>query len=226
MNIAPLRRTIFKEGGFFLALLAVFGGATFYLGTLYDEFTTKKNIALSAVSQTVAEKQKIEAQFTTVKDNMPVYYESMQYDELQGLFIDSQAVRDLFNLYQSRYFFKKMSVEMQPIADIAGDPKYVRPHFVATRTNAKVIIEALSDEDIYQMLQMMQRELPGFVRINSLTLAKSQELSKDVLMVVRKEGTFPMIVSEVVFDWYGMKSTDVASKLNKYVPKNRAGAAP
>jgi hypothetical protein len=221
MNVVPLRRAIIKEF-IILAALCLFSGVGLWaISVLYDDFEQKKNNASRVANELMAQKQSIETKFTAVKSNMGVYQESQRWAESPGLFIDSQAVRDLFNYYQSILFIKKMSVEMQPIADMTGTPSMVREHFVVTKTSAKVMIDAVSDEDVYALLRVMQSELPGFLRVVSFTLKKTKDLSKEVLAEVRKQGSSSVVTAEIQLDWYGLRSTDSASNFNKYVPIKR-----
>lgn len=218
MNIAPLRKAILKEALIVALFVGIFGGVVFFLSGMHDESMQKKNAILAEVQRTMDDKQKIEAQFSTVRENLPGFRESQSYAKAQGLFIDSQAVRDLFNQYQGKFALKKMAVEMQPIVDLSTDPKYTRKRFTATRSDIKVTIEALSDEDIFTMMQLLQRDLPGFVRIETFSLARKSDITKDALSTIRREGTYALITSEMTFDWYGMKSLDANSEFNRYVP--------
>lgn len=226
MNIAPIRKNIIKESVIFLVIIGVLAAGTLYLVMLTDDYAQEKAKATSSAGQLLAEKRTIETNFTAVQSNIAFYEESQRRAKNPGLFIDSQAVRDLFNNYQGRYSFKKLSVEMQPIVSLAPDAKYTRKYFTATKTTAKVVMEALSDEDVYDMVAAMQRELAGFAKITSFTVVKKLELSKDILAEVRKHGTYPVVSAEMSFDWYGLRSTDADSPFNRYIPKKVETPAP
>lgn len=224
MNIVPLRRAILKELAIFSVILGLLGGGVWYLGSVHGDFMNQKDTAIRTANKLQAEKLAIETKFSAIKENMGTFEESQRWIASPGLYIDSQAVRDLFNYYQSILFLKKMSVEMQPVVNLT-DAKYVRQHFVATKTNARVVIEATTDEDIYGLIQVMQSELPGFLKITSISTTKTKELSKEILAQIRKEGSHTLVTSEIGFDWYGLKSNDSSGTFNKYVPIKREGQA-
>ena len=225
MNLAPLRTTIFKETAIFMVIGSVLGVIAFVLSMQHDSMVQTRISAIAAVTQTINEKQALENQFDRVREKKSIYDESLQHATKIGLFIDSQAVRDLFNEYQSLFFLKRISVEMRPIETLTADPKYTRKHFVANRSKISVQIDAMSDEDIYKVIQSMQRELPGFIRISGLNMRRNTELTKDVLTAIQKEGVYNLIAAQVDFDWFGMKATDDNSDFNKYVPKPKGAKA-
>lgn len=225
MNIASLRTPILRESAIFAVLLIFFGGIALYLDSVQSEYTQRKTAAIASANQLLSEKRTMENRFLQVKDGLHDYEESQRRAKNPGLFIDSQAVRDLFNEYQTQFFLKKITVDMQPIMDLT-DAKYVRKHFLATKTSAKVVIETVSDEDVYNLIRALQKDLPGFAKITSFSLIKKLELSKEIIAEVRKQGSYPVIGAEMTFDWYGVKSTDSASPFNKYVPKKHEGETP
>ena len=226
MNITPLRTSILKESAIFGVLLLCVGGIALYLSSVQENYTERKTAAISSANRLLAEKRTMESRFLQVKEGLGVYEESQRRAKEPGLFTDSQAVRDLFNIYQAQFFLKKITVDMQPIIDLTSDPKYTRKNFVATKANAKVVIETASDEDVYKLMRAMQKDLPGFAKITFFTITKKQDLSKDIVAEIRKQGTYPVISAEFTFDWYGMKSTDATSAFNKYTPKKYEGESP
>lgn len=226
MNIAPLRKSIIKESIIFAVLIAIFGSIAMYLDMMAADYLQRKNVALDSANKLVSERRDMENRFTQVTNSMAEYDESQRWIKEPGVFLDSQAIRDLFNEYQPRFLLKKIGVEMQPITILKDDTKYARKNFVGMRTNAKVSIETASDEDIYQLIQALHKELPGFAKIKTFSLQKVFELNKEMMADIRKVGTFPTIKCEMEFDWYGMQSTDPANPMNKYVSKKHEEPQP
>lgn len=224
MIIASLRRSILKESMIFGAIAAALIVIILYVQGVMDSYTQQANSAMSAANQFVSERQTLEGKFTSVKENMPLFRESARYEFFPGLFIDSQAIRELFNEYQIRYFLRKLSVEMQPVTPVA-EPNYVRNEFVATRSNIRLSIEGVSDADIYEMIRQMQKELPGFVKIKSFAIYRRADVTKDVLVQIRTEGAQPLVSADIDMEWYGMRSTVPDAGFNQYVPRKK-GKAP
>jgi hypothetical protein len=218
MNIVPLRKTIYKETGIFAAALIMLAAIMFYLSMVRDDLSQKKSVIVTEINMLASEKQALSKKFIMVKESMPVFEESRRWIAEPGLFIDSQAVRDLFNYYQAVLFLKKMSVEMQQVTD---DPQFTGKFYTAIRTNARVSIEALSDEDVYSLIRVMQKELPGFIKITDFSITKKFELSKDILTQVRESGPYSLVGAEIIFDWYGIRDIEAESTFNKYVPRKR-----
>lgn len=224
MNIAPLRKTILKETTIFTALIILLGGAIFYLTMLSNDLAQQKETASRVANQFLTEKQGMDKKFNSVKNHMYIYNESQGWIRKQGLFLDSQAVRDLFNYYQNTLFLKKVTVELQPIND-ASDGKYGGKHFIATRTTAKVTLEAITDEDVYRLVRTMQNDLPGFIKITSMNFTKREPLTRDVLERIRREGYHTLVTGEMTFEWYGLRSPDETSPMNKFIPRQYEGQA-
>lgn len=225
MNLVPFRKALIKESVIFVVVIVIFAAAVFYLTIWRDELVQRKDAAGRAANQMLTEKQGMDKKFTSVKANMGIYIESEAWIKRQGLFIDSQAVRDLFNYYQGPLFLKKMAVELQPIIDVT-DPKFSQKNFVTTKALARVSLDALTDEDIYRLIRLMQKELPGFIKVTSLTMRKNGEITKEVISQVRREGAFAMITGEMNFEWYGLRSANPESPINRYVPRKRESPGP
>lgn len=219
MNIAPLRKTILKETAIFTALIMIFGIAIGYLSVVSSDLKQKKDTALRAANQLLSERQIIDRKFTSAQANMGIYQESEQWMVRQGLFLDSQAVRDLFNYYQAPLFLKRMTVELQPIVDVTDNPRFTGKTLTVTKSTGRVVIDAITDEDVYRLIRIMQNELPGFIKVTSLTLTKREPLTKQIIDFVRRQGAYVVINGEMTFDWYGLKSPDASSPINRYQPR-------
>lgn len=219
MNINPLRKTILKESTIFAVLLAGCVAIVVYFIMANDHLLERKDAVQRGANQVSAEMQTTDQKFMTVKDNLWLFKESEDFAKAQGLYIDSQAVRDLFNHYQAKLFLKRMSVEMRPIADITNQPVFVNGHYKTAQTTALITLDALTDEDVYRLVRIMNNKLPGFIRVTSVTMEKKAELSQSILAQVRRGGAYPMITGQVKFDWYGMVALDENSPLNRYIPQ-------
>src|SRR5262249_22792660 len=136
MNVTPLRKGILKETIIFAMLGVLIGGCVWYLDSIHSGFMQRKSNAASKSTQLINERQGMETRFLNVKEQMPIYDVSQRWIASPGLYIDSQAVRDLFNYYQASLFMKRISVEMQPVTNLT-DAKFVLPNFVGTHTVSK-----------------------------------------------------------------------------------------
>ncbi len=219
MNIAPLRNSIFKESGMFLALLAFIGGIAFYVDMLRADYEQQSGKVSGEAAQLVAKRQEMERRLQEIKDNFFIFEESNTRIKRTGLFIDSQAIRDSFAAYQPRFMLKSLSVDMTPIADVSDDQKFIRKLFVASKATVKVSVEAITDEDIYDLISAMQRDLPGFMKITEFSAENVEKLTPDVLIKIRKEGPYSLVKSDFSFEWYGLKSTEAGNVLNRYIPR-------
>jgi hypothetical protein len=223
MNSAPLRKTILKELGIFAGSALVLVGIIWYLMMLKDGFVTEADRVGKLAEQVRVEKTTMENKFTTVKTNLGEYEESKQWAESPGLFIDGQAVRDLFNIYQANLMLKKLAVEIQPVTESGGDPKFM---LAQMRTSGKITMTTTSDQEVYDLIDAMQRELPGFVKFTHFTITKDKTLTKEILAQIRREGSAPVMSTEIRFDWFGLRSNDPNAAWSKYVPKNAEAEAP
>jgi len=216
MNSAPLKRTILKELAIFASTSLLLIGLITYLSMMQDDYISLAEKTGKVADQVRSEKTALENKFTDVKSKMSDYEESLIWAKSPGLYIDGQAMRDLFRIYQTNLFLKKLSVEMQPLNEIPGDPKY---GLFETKTNGRITLESLTDKDVLDLIATMENELPGFLKINNLTLTKSRPVTKDVLNQIRRAGTYSLMTAEIKFEWYGLKSSDPTQTWSQYVPK-------
>lgn len=217
MNINPLRQSILKESIIFGVVAAVMGVGVYFLSDMHDDFLQQRTTLDAHTKKLVTDKQAIESSFDYVQKNMELHNEAMARTSSPGMFIDRQAVRDIFNIYSSRYYLKKLTLDMQPVVDITSDPKFVSKTLVAMQSEVQISFEAVSDEDVYQMMRALSKELPGFVRIHGLEIKRIGDVDKKAITDIRAQGSAPLVSGTIDFTWYGIKSPDPKSATNKYV---------
>lgn len=217
MNIKPLKQLIIKESIIFGGAILIMSIGIFFLDDLHDNYLLQRSALEANTKKLVADKQAVESSFEYVQKNMDTYNEAMARTASPGMFIDRQAVRDIFNIYSSRYYLKKLTLDMQPVVDLTSDPKFVSKTLVTMQSEVQISFEAVSDEDVYQMIRALHRELPGFVRIHGLEIKRIGDVDKKAITDIRTQGSAPLVGGTIDFTWYGIKSPDPKSATNKYV---------
>ena len=220
MNIQPLKKSILRESVIIIAALSLSAAAAFYTDTVYEDFLKKKNKLEQDANQLLQQKTAIETKYTNFQKERAIYNEAEMRSANPGLYIDRDAVKDLFNIYRSQFYLTKISIDMQPVAD-STNPKFVRKNFVIITSDVSVDFQASIDTDIYDMIKAMQKELPGTIKVTSLSLKKKEEFSENALRQIRTQGSYPLVEGTMKFTWFGLKSTDPNSTENKYVIKKR-----
>lgn len=219
MNITPLKKSILKETIIFAAVALILAGMVVYISMLYDEFTQKKSTLEGQSNQLMTEKQQLEASFLNVEQNKDAYQEALDRTANPGMFIDRQAIRDLFNIYRSQFFLKKLVLDMQPVTEVTTDAKFTRKTLVGIQSEVKMSFEAISDEDIYAMIRALHKELPGYARVHAIDIKRVPAIEKQNIIEIRKQGVTKLVEGSIDFVWYGIKSPDPNSEANKYVIK-------
>ncbi len=217
MNVNPLKKGIIKESIIFGGLALLFAGVVIYVDSLHSEFLQKKTTMESEVSGLISQRQTLESDYDAVQKNTDVYKEALVRIASPGMFIDRQAVRDIFNIYRSQFFFKKLSVDMQPVTDVTDDPKYARKTLVTVKSDVKISFEGTSDDEVYALIRLLPMELAGYTKINKFEIHKSGNIDEKTVLGIRANGSASLVSGVIEFTWYGMKSPDPASEINKVV---------
>jgi len=217
MNIKPLKKSILKETMIFGGIAMLMAAVLFFINMMHDDFTQKKNTLQGEANRLSGEKQQVENSLLNVQQNSHILTEASARTANPGMYIERNAVRDIFNIYRSQYYLKKLTVDMQPVVEVTSDPKFKRKTLIGIQSEVKISFEAVSDEDVYQMIRALFKELPGFTKMTSFEMKRMANISNQTVIDIRSQGSAALVSGSVGFTWYGIKSPDPNSAANKYI---------
>lgn len=217
MNVNPLKKNLIKETIILGGIAFVLACGVMYASSVNDDLLQKKNAAESEVGSLISQRQTLESSFDAVQKNLEVYKEALVRIASPGMFIDRQAVRDIFNIYRSQFFFSKLSVEMQPVVEEKDDPKFARKTLVTVKSDVRIAFEASSDDEVYALIRILPSELAGYTKITKFVIQRMGKVDEKSLLGIRSKGSASLVSGSIDLTWYGMKSPDPNSELNKVV---------
>lgn len=218
MNIRILKKSIIKESSIFAAILLVLGGGVFFMLSVHDEYYQKKSKLDADANALSSQKTQLEGKYEFFQKNADLYKEIQAKTSSPGLYIDQESARSLFNIYRSQFYLSKLGLNMQPIIE-STDAKLKTTDFVAITSEVSVPFEAITDEDVYELMRGLQKNLAGFTKFTSLRMKKTGTLDDAALRAIKSEGAHRLVEGELKFTWYGMKSLEPNTKDNRIIIK-------
>lgn len=211
MKLPTIKRQLLREGGIIAAGLITLAGATYGLAMINDQYATQNRELENQVNGINSEINSLKEKFAKVKANTDLYQEVILKQENQELSLSRQALRQHFDMYKLQYFLGKDSRVNMPAIQEIKDPKYKRNTFVAEISEVTVGFDALTDEDIYGLLQSLKQELPGAVKITKFSIARQNSLTDATIRMILETGQERLVSGAIQFTWYGIKSVDNAT---------------
>ncbi len=204
-----LRRRFLTETGVMAAVLGVLGGGVWYLDGVSQAPTTESQTLEGQVNAITNEMRDLRSKFLRVQQEKSVYDEVVQNSVHGGLTINGQSLRDRFETFSGTGRFANLHVSMTPVQD-TKDIRYRRKDATICSSNVQVTFEAMSDEDVYGLLQDIG-QLPGASTITGFSLATNTALTEPVLQAIAEKGTYPVLKGQMKFSWLGIKAPEPAA---------------
>jgi len=205
MKYEAIKRKLITESSVTMALLAVIGALTYFLGTIYEESDRKKNEMQTQVASVTNERQSLENKYQKIHQNFDLYRYLMEKNQTNGLSVDRQILRAKVEEFKTRYFLNDLSITMGPVQELTGSP-YRYKSSVMVASELTIDFDTLTDEDIFSFTKALEEELPGGLKITRFTLSRESKVTDEALRTIAKDGQFSMVKGEVRFRWLGIKS--------------------
>lgn len=119
---------------------------------------------------------------------------------LQGLRISD--AKDLMDKFEKEYYISNVNV-------IFSKPEKVTEELVSStvevmKSTVSIKFSAISDVHVFDFIDAVLNEYPGYVHITSLTMNRSQMITKDVLTQIANGGKPSLVDAKLDFIWYGL----------------------
>lgn len=206
MRYQELRKKLLTEGTVVAALLMVMGGGLYFLDSMHDNQISQNRTLESQLNAVTNEMNGLREKYIRVQKDGVLYQKIMTMDASDQLSLDSRAFSSAFADFRKRYnlVMGYSGTDSAPLED----PKYKRASSLIEARNVTVNFKALSDEDVYELIQAIQKELPGSTKITSLKLNKVSRLTDQSLRAITKSGAYTMVDGTMDFIWYGIAPSD------------------
>lgn len=207
MRYEPLRKRVLVESGILLAVLVVLAGLVYFLSITLDE-SIESNKSSKRILDTIdGEYNALKAKYAFIKQNSSLYEEVKKKQEAGGLSINRPMVLEKFNQYKAQYGLNNLRLSVSPIQDIK-DPAYMRKTHSISSSEVSVELDTLSDEHVYDLLDVMQQELPGVSKITKLALSRDHPLDTEALTIIEQKGSYPLVKASIKFTWFSINTLD------------------
>lgn len=141
-----------------------------------------------------------------------------QLDQQQERF-DKLKEQGFFNL-QSRSDAKKMFSSLQDKSKVISAVVSVKPGVAvddpdAMKANHKVLVspisvvlEAFDDGDVYRYIDLLQKDFPGHISIDSMTIERTRDVNAAVLRAISSGANPVMVKADLILSWRTMVPAD------------------
>jgi hypothetical protein len=221
MRYQELQKKLLTESGIALAALILLGGGLYFLDSMHEDAIAANKATESQLSAVTNEANGLREKYIRVQKDSELYQRIMTMDANDQLSLDTRTFESAFRDFKKRYSFGVLKYTAGD-AVLQEDPKYRRgTSLIETRT-VTVTFDALSDEDVYELIQAIQKELPGSAKITSLTLSRESRLTDQIVRTITKTGKFALVKGSLQFIWYGITPSDPnAAKVQKAKTRSR-----
>jgi uncharacterized protein YlxW (UPF0749 family) len=207
MKYNELMKRVVTESGLIAGTTLIAFGVLYFLSGMKENYETQIGVLRREADVLEQETTSLQEKFSKVQQNAGLYQEALEKQSQGSLSITRQGVRDKFNQLNEEYFLGNLRLTMSGIEPLSG-PNYQRTNGTIVSSDVSVNFEAVSDEHIYEMINAMMLQLPGTAKITRISMQRQRTLSDDILRVISQKGSFPLVVCEVRFQWFGIRSPE------------------
>lgn len=204
MKYQEIRRKLIVEASVVVAIFAVLGGGVFYLNMVAGDYQQEKSQLEAQLTQVTNERQALQNKYEKVQGNTSLYREVIEKNAADRLSISRQLLRKKVNDFKARYFLNDLTLNMSPVQEMTGNQyRYNSAVLVASELTAN--FDALTDEDIYSLVQALQDELSGTLKITQFTVSRVSKVTDESLRSIARNGQYSMVKGNIRFTWFGIK---------------------
>ncbi|MBY0406545.1 MAG: hypothetical protein K2Q01_02545 [Rickettsiales bacterium] len=210
MRYEPLRRQVVLELAIVAAVLVVLMAIVYLLASIRDDYIENNTSAKRVIDGIQGEFNTLKQKYSFIQQNSVLYEEVKKKQEAGLLSINRPMILEKFNAYKLQYDLNNLRLSVSPIQDMK-DPAYIRKTHAVSTAEVSVDLDTLSDERVFELMDVMQTELPGVCKINRITISRERNLDPDVVNMIRQKGTYPLIKTAFKFTWYSINALDTGA---------------
>ena len=214
MKQVDLKKKLIKEAAILGGILLCLGGIAYYLAMVEEEDTAANRRLKNEVSQVTNESNALREKYIRVQKDSALYHKILEMSASEKLSISRSTMQTKLSGFAKQHYLNgQLKLSMDSISEMK-DAAYKRPTNIIASTTATLNYEALSDEDIYGLIQSMQQELPGSVKITKWAISRESHLTDENIRLITKQGKYPLVKGAMEFTWYGIQPVDAPANPN------------
>lgn len=200
-----MQKRLLMEGLVTVGGLVVAGAVIWVLSSFHDDLT-QENLALQTqVASLNNEFSSLGNKYNKVQQNFNVYQEASLKQANDELAVNRDLIRKLLQSYTARFHLKNMSLNMARTQNVT-ESAYKRPTAAMAYSMVDISFDALSDEDVYALIDAIQREFSGKVKFYEMTLTRQSKLTKEHLLQIAESGHSKLVSASLKFIWFGINA--------------------
>lgn len=211
MQLAELRNRVILRGVIYLLILiAVIVGYSF-LASQYEKMNQKNQWLGNDINSLRGKINMLDKQRLDFAEAVGIWKGfSEEEKQLKGIQI-SEAEKVLKKL-EDQYPLSNVNVTFSKpvildVKSLTTDSAVVE---VSDKNN--ITFSSFSDEKVYQFIEALQKEFPGYVKITKFTLNRLELPSVESLRLISQGKTPALVNGSVEFTWYALKAVEPKDK--------------
>ena len=198
------RKVLFETTVIMVALFALIA-AVYFISTIGDDYESTNNALQKQVDALTVETNALRARFVNIQQNIEIYQEVKKKQEDGRLTINRDTIINQFNKFKDEYALAGMHLALSPVQD-TKDALLRRKNSNVNFSEVNVSFDSVSDENVYRLIDALPYELPGVSKLIKVNMLLQKPFSEEVLQALIRNGTSPLIKTELQFIWFGINS--------------------
>lgn len=204
LKYKSLRNKLMRDAGVSAALVLGLGTAAYFLSghlvTLEEE-----KLALEANIQRIAsETAEMERKQGIVASSLADYQVVRKQLDEGKLTLSREKTKDILAALRKRYRISNLSLNVAPEKLVTSGEVQSRKTLDVQQSMLEMRFDAISDLHVYSFLQAMREQLPGYVTITDITMARQRLITDEALLQASKGEELRMVNVSARITWYGV----------------------
>jgi hypothetical protein len=227
MKYTILKKRLLVEFVVVAIVLAVLGGIAYLLDTMHQEHTAQKSTLEGEVSAVSNETNGLREKYIRRQKDQDLYQLVMNLSNSDMLSHNTGIVDVRLKEYEDKYNMDGWTFDNNKSAINLDPSLYQRKtNVIVLREAALVNLQALNDQDFFNIMRDMQKDFPGAVSFTSFKMNRESNVTDEALRTITQYGLFPLLKGEIRLFWYAIEPTDPEelkrqNEANKQRPRRR-----
>ncbi|MCE3233287.1 MAG: putative rane protein [Rickettsiaceae bacterium] len=202
MEIKALRKKTITKSAVYGVLLACVISISTYLGGVSDSIDEKYNFLKNDITALSRKLDGLSEKALEFSESARVWEEfTPEQQKLQGLRIN--LAKDLMDRLQTEYKISNVKMSFSKPEELKE--VYVTDTVSVVSSDVNIDFSSITDENVFNFIGAVMAEYPGYVQINSLSIVRTKDVEKGVLVDIA-EGKIPSMVDvRMNFSWRDLK---------------------
>ncbi len=221
MKKEDIKKQIMVETGIIAAGLVLLGAIIYFLSSFGEDYAQEMRSLQAEVNKVSNAASSLQNKYAIIAQSRPLYEEAMTRKQRQTLSVSREFVRQKFNQFNKQYHLSDLKLVMGGIETLP-DPQLKTSSIVMISSAVNTSANALSDTHVFQVLNALQQELSGSVKMTKFSLTRKEGISDDLLRSITQSGPVGLVKAQMEFSWYGLQfnetPSDGSANASKSVP--------